>query len=254
MKTMKAMIVEDEGVAARQLKKMLEAEGLEVIAHCKSNKAIAEYLDNTPEPDVYFMDIHLSDGIVFETLQERELKSPIIFTTAYDEYAIKAFKQNSIDYLLKPIDEEELHQAIEKYKELHQKNHHIDINALSQLLMNQNTASASYRERIRIKVGDRIKSIPMNEVMMVYSDNKITFIRTVEGRSYPIDYTVEVISKELNPKLFYRVNRSHVVCIDYITDVISHSNSRLKIKVQKSDNQEIIVARERVKDFKEWLG
>lgn len=251
---MKAMIIEDEGVAARRLQKMLEAENVNIIAHCKSNKAIDEYLDDHPEPDIYFMDIHLNDGIVFELLQERQLKSPIIFTTAYDQYAIKAFKQNSIDYLLKPIDEDELHQAIEKYKQMHQPKSNIDINALSQLLMQQNTPIPSYRERIRIKVGDRIKSIPISEVTLVYSDNKITFIRTLEGRSYPIDYTVESIGKELNPKLFYRVNRSHIVCIDHIKDVIAHSNSRLKIKMQATDNQEIIVARERVKDFKEWLG
>jgi len=251
---MKTMIVEDEGIAARKLQKMLEAEGFEIVAHCKSNKAIDEYLDENPEPDLYFMDIHLSDGIVFELLQERELKAPIIFTTAYDQYAVKAFKQNSIDYLLKPIDEEELHTAIEKFKQLQEPKHNIDISALSQLLMNQKTTEPSYRERIRIKIGDRIKSIPITDITHLYSENKINFIHTINGRSYPIDYALETIGKQLNPKKFYRVSRSHIICIDHIIEVVSYSNSRLKIKMLTAENQEIIVARERVKDFKEWLG
>ena len=251
---MKVMLVEDEGVAARRLQRLLEAEGLEVVVHCKSNKSIGEYLDHHPEPALYFMDIHLNDGIVFELLQQRDLKSPIIFTTAYDQYAIKAFKQNSVDYLLKPIQEDELRNAIDKFKKLHQTTSAIDMKALSQLILTNQTATASYKERISVKIGERIKSFPITEITHVYSENKITFIHTAEGRSYPIDYGLEAFSSSLNPKKFFKINRGQMVSIDYIGDVITYSNSRLKIKIPLAEKQEFIVARERVKEFKNWLG
>ena len=251
---MKVMIVEDEGIAARRLQKLVEKEGLEVIMHCKSNQEINNYLDKHEEPELYFMDIHLSDGIVFELLQNRTLQSPIIFTTAYDEYAIKAFKQNSIDYILKPIDPKELQKAIEKFKKLHHQEAKVDMLALSQLLMSQSSIGINYRDRIRVKIGDRIKSIPLHDVTHVYSDQKVTYLHTIERRSYPIDYALDAIVGELDPKKFYRVNRSHIVSIDHIADVISFSNSRLKIKMKSSEAEDIIVARERVKEFKAWLG
>ncbi len=251
---MKVMLVEDEGIAARRLQKLLEAEGLEVVVHCKSNQAIAEYLDQHPEPALYFMDIHLNDGIVFELLQKRALQSPIIFTTAYDQYAIKAFKQNSVDYLLKPIQEDELKKAIDKFKRLHQTTSAIDIQVLSQLIMTNQKPTVSFRDRISVKIGERIKSFPMTEITHLYSENKITFIHTSEGRSYPIDYALETIATELNPKKFFRINRGQLVAIDFIGDVITYSNSRLKIKIPLAENQDFIVARERVKDFKNWLG
>ena len=250
---MKVMLVEDEGVAARRLQKLLEAAGLEVVVHCQSNKSIGDYLDQHPEPELYFMDIHLNDGIVFELLQKRELKAPIIFTTAYDQYAIKAFKQNSVDYLLKPIQEEDLKNAIEKFRKLHQ-TPAIDMQALSQLIMTNQNAAPTYKDRISVKIGERIKSFPITDVTHIYSENKIIFIHTSEGRSYPIDYALEAIATELNPQKFFRINRGQLVAIDFIGDVITYSNSRLKIKIPLAEKQEFIVARERVKDFKTWLG
>lgn len=248
----KTVIVEDEAVAARRLQKMLEKEGLIVEQHLKSNKALQSYLDSGKAVDLFFMDIHLSDGIVFETLLQTTVQIPIIFTTAYDEYAIKAFKQKSVDYLLKPIDKVELHQAIEKFKEIYRhKPPALDIAAIQQLLQPN---GASYRERIKVRVGDHLRSIKIQEVQVVYSEQKITFIQTQNGRSYPIEQSLDKISAELNPTSFFRINRSHLIHIDAIQDIIAYTNSRLKVLLIPPLSKELIVARERVKDFKAWLG
>jgi len=250
---MKVMIVEDEGLAARRLIKMIEAKGYEVVKHTKSNAATKEYLTQNDEPDLYLMDIHLSDGIVFELLQSTNLKSPIIFTTAFDQYAIKAFKQNSIDYLLKPIDEDDLERALNKFQKLHSPKGQINMEMIHAILQKSST-TVEYKERIRIKIGDHYKSVLTNSITHFYSEDKITFCNTQEGRSYPIDYSIESISQELSPKKFHRVSRSFILNIDFIDDVISYSNSRLKVKIRGSEDQEIIVARDRVKEFKNWLG
>jgi len=247
----KAIIVEDEAVAARRMQVMLEKESIQVLGILSSNQELTHYLSNAPEAEVFFMDIHLNDGSVFETLQSVDLKTPIIFTTAYDEFAIKAFKQNSVDYLLKPIDQMELQEAIQKFKSVYQKKAAFDISALSELITQQ---AKSYRQRIKVKIGDKIKSIKIEDVVLIYSDQKITFLRTNDHRSYPLDISVESISSELDPSLFQKVNRAQIVNINYISEVISFSNSRLKVIVESTENYEIIVARERVKEFKDWLG
>jgi two-component system response regulator LytT len=248
----RAVIIEDEGVAARRLKSMLEKEGIEVMESLKSNNALQQFLTTGESPDLYFMDIHLSDGIIFETLQTVRVEAPIIFTTAYDEFAIKAFKQNSVDYLLKPIDKAELHEAILKFKRIYQSGQPAAISqAIHQLL---STQQQHYRDRIKVKVGDHLRVIKMEEVAIIYSESKITFLQLASGRSYPIDQSVEQITKALAPKQFYQVNRSQVVNIDYIKDVITYSSSRLKVLLSSADAPEIVVSRERVKGFKAWLG
>ncbi len=255
----KVMVIEDEGLAARRLIKMIEAADCDVIKHTKSIAETLKYLEKHEEPDLYLMDIHLSDGIVFELFQSRELYAPIIFTTAFDQYAIKAFKQNSIDYLLKPIDEDELNQAIDKFQKLHSpkgkknKESNIDLEVISALLHKSN-AAPNFKERIRIKIGDHFKSLSIREITHFYSEEKISFCQTADGRNYPIDYSIEAIFNELNPNQFHRVSRSYIVNIDYIDDVISYSNSRLKVNVRGAGNKEIIVARDRAKAFKNWLG
>ncbi len=246
----KAIIVEDEGVAARKMQRLLEARDINILKTVISNEELEHVLSKKVLPDIFFMDIHLSDGVIFDLLAKAKIEVPIIFTTAYDQYAIKAFKQNSIDYLLKPIDEEELDAAIEKFKKSQQK---VDFSALSNLLASQNKPQ-DYKERISVKVGDKIRSINIQDVKLFYSSEKINYLFNTEGRSYPIDYSIEEIYQKLDPKAFFRVSRGYVVAIDAITDVITYSNSRLKVKIEKGENHEIIVARDRVKDFKEWLG
>ncbi len=251
---MKVVIVEDESIAARKLQRMLEQRGIDVVDHLASVKELSLFLDSKPSIDLFFFDIHLNDGIVFEALEGRELEAPIIFTTAYDQYAIKAFKQNSIDYLLKPINDEELDQAIAKFKKTQKSS--LDLNHLAEVLLQKNSGdkATEYRERISIRIGDKIKSLNIAEVLFFYSENKMNFIFTKEGRTYPIDLTIEAISNQLNPKRFYRVNRGCIIAIDAIHEVIAYSNSRLKVKVAQAPEHEIVVSREKVKEFKSWLG
>ena len=246
----KAIIVEDEGVAARKMQRLLEAREITVLKIVVSNEELAAVLSQGDLPDIFFMDIHLSDGVVFDLLAKAKIEIPIVFTTAYDQYAIKAFKQNSIDYLLKPVDEDELDAAISKFKKTQQK---VDFSALSNLLSSQNKPQ-NYKERISVRVGDKIRSINIQDVKLFYSSEKINYLHNLDGRSYPIDYSIEEIYQKLDPQQFFRVSRGYVVSINAITDVIAYSNSRLKVKIEKGENHEIIVARDRVKDFKEWLG
>jgi len=250
----RVLIVEDEAIASRKLEKLLSQNQIEVLASLKGNEEIKTYLSEHPEPDLYFMDIHLNDGIIFEFLKDADIKAPIIFTTAYDEYAIKAFKQNSIDYLLKPIDPQELKQALDKFHKLNAQNSQLDPKLLSQILMQSNNQSEDYKERIKIKIGDHFKSIKITDIALFYSKDKMNFALTTDARHYPIEYTLDNMFQELNPKNYFKVNRSYLISIDHINDIISYSNSRLKIIMNHAENHEIIVARERVQDFKSWLG
>lgn len=247
----KAVIVEDEGVAARKLQKMLEQQSVQVTEHFKTNKAFDKYLNESIRPDLFFLDIHLSDGIVFDTLQKHDMTTPIIFTTAYDEFAIKAFKLNSIDYLLKPINKKELTNSIAQFQSIYMQDEaNLDVALLTRILQSE---KPGYRERIKIKIGDKLKTLRMDALQMIYSENKITFVLNNDGRSYPIDLSVDQISSELNPKLFRQVNRAQIIHIDSIKEIISFSNSRLKIILEANKHPEIIVSRERVKEFKDWL-
>lgn len=245
-----AVIVEDEAVAARRMQRLLESRDVTVLTTLVSNKELADFLTNAKQPDIFFMDIHLSDGVVFDLLTEGQVEVPIIFTTAYDQYAIKAFKQNSIDYLLKPIDEEELDQAIAKFQKLQPK---VDLTSLAALLSNQGSQQ-KYKERISVKVGDKIRTFTIADLHLFYSADKINYLLTEEGRAYPIEYSIEQIYKLLDPNQFFRVSRGYIVAISAINDVIAYSNSRLKVKLNNAAEHEIIVARDRVKDFKDWLG
>ncbi|HKK73989.1 MAG TPA: LytTR family DNA-binding domain-containing protein [Saprospiraceae bacterium] len=247
----KVLIVEDEAVAGRRLQKMLLKQGLAVQGVCGSNRELQSFLDQTAEPDLFFLDIHLSDGIVFDFLQQHELRAPIIFTTAYDQYAIKAFKQNSIDYLLKPIDEEELEAALEKFKKANSPPK-VDLQTLSTLL--QREQKPEYRSRLLVKVGEHLRTFSVSDLTHFYSAQKITFAHTQAQRSYPIDPSLDQVEQELDPRQFFRVSRSHLINIDYIKDIITFSSSRLKVILQYAEQEEIIVSRDRVKDFKNWLG
>jgi len=251
---MKVIIVEDEAIAGRRLQRMLEKKGLHIIEIIPSVTGLRDQINSNDQPDLYFFDIHLNDGVVFEALEGVDFDIPIIFTTAYDQYAIKAFKQNSIDYLLKPIDSEELDAAIAKFKKSQKPS--VDFSALTSLLNNVNIPieKPSYRERISVSIGTKIKSLMIDDIMFFYSENKMNYLYTNEGRSYPIDQTIESLYKELNTKRFYRVNRGYIISINAISEIIAYSNSRLKIKIEKASDHDIIVSREKVRDFKSWLG
>lgn len=250
---MNVLIIEDEKPSARRLKRMLEILGLTAKVMLHSVEESITWFQNNTHPDLIFLDIQLSDGLSFEIFDAIDVKSAIIFTTAYDEYALQAFKLNSIDYLLKPIDAQELEQAISKYKERipKQANLTVDFNDIKKLLTNP--IDRVYKKRFSVKVGQHIKLINNEDVDCFYSENKATYAFTKANRSYVLEQSLEQLEANLEPKTFFRVNRKFCINVNAITDIISYSNSRLKVKLHYYNNEEIIVARERVKAFKEWL-
>ncbi|WP_299665637.1 LytTR family DNA-binding domain-containing protein [uncultured Polaribacter sp.] len=250
---MNVLIIEDEKPAARRLHRMVTELGLEVQQMLHSVEESLNWLQNNEHPDLIFLDIQLSDGLSFEIFEEIEIKSAIIFTTAYDEYALKAFKLNSIDYLLKPLDEDELKVAVDKFKTQQPTKTAVNVNLddIRKLLINP--VDRKFKKRISIKVGQHIKIINIDEIECFYSENKSTYIHTSENRNYLLDNSLEHWQEQLDPEQFFRVNRTFIVHINAIKDIIAYSNSRLKLILNSYTEAEIIVSRERVKDFKNWI-
>ena len=250
---MKIIIIEDEKPAARRLSRMLAEFNLVAQKMLHSVEESIEWFQNNEHPDLIFLDIQLSDGLSFEIFEEVEVKSAIIFTTAYDEYALKAFKLNSIDYLLKPIDDDELEAAVHQFKKQQPKQSDVQVNLddIRKLLVNP--VDRKFKKRLSIKVGQHIKIIHIDEIECFYSENKSTYIHTKENRNYLLDNSLENWQEQLDPEHFFRVNRTFIVHINAIKDIIAYSNSRLKLILNSYKETEIIVSRERVKDFKNWI-
>ena len=201
-----------------------------------------------------FLDIQLSDGLSFEIFEQIDIKSAVIFTTAYDEYALRAFRLNSIDYLLKPIDEDELKIAVNKFKNQVQKNtvSNLDFDMIKK--MSLGTETKEYKNRFSVKIGMQLRVISIDEVECFYSENKGTYLHTFENRNYLLDTTLEQIEEELNPKDFYRVSRKFIIPLKAIKEIQVYSNSRLKVILPSYKEEEVIVSREKVSDFKSWIG
>lgn len=250
---MKVLIIEDEKPSARRLERMLERHQVSVSTMLHSVSEAITWFQENPHPDLIFLDIQLSDGLSFEIFDAVEVKSAIIFTTAYDEYALQAFKLNSIDYLLKPIDEDELATAVTKYRERLPKQQNVQLNFEDIKKLLTNPVEREYKQRFTTKIGQHIKMIAVDEIECFYSENKGTYAHTFEGRDYLLDTTLEQLEEELSPKVFFRINRKFYVNINGIKDIISYTNSRLQLKLQSYKEEEVIVARERVRDFKLWL-
>ncbi|MAM18467.1 MAG: LytTR family DNA-binding domain-containing protein [Bacteroidota bacterium] len=249
---MTAIIIEDERPAARRLQRMLGRIGLETDVMLHSVAEAVNWLSANKDPDLIFLDIQLSDGVSFEIFEHVKVQSAIIFTTAYDEYALQAFKVNSIDYLLKPIDEEELKAAIEKYQtNFEKRSEQVEVGKLQELLGLK--SSKTYRNRFTTQVGQHLKLINTSEISCFYSENKATYIQSQGGRNYLLDQSLENLEKELDPEVFFRVSRKHIINIRAIEDIISYTNSRLELKLAGHTDSQVIVSRERVKDFKTWL-
>jgi DNA-binding LytR/AlgR family response regulator len=251
---MNIIIIEDEKPAARLLQRKIEKLGYGITTLLHSVEESLFWFQNNDHPDLIFLDIQLSDGLSFEIFEKIDIKSAVIFTTAYDEYALRAFKLNSIDYLLKPIDEEELATAISKFANQFQANSvsNLDFEAIKRMLVNP--VSKEYRKRFSVKIGQQIKVIDVVEIECLYSENKGTYIHTSDNRDYLIDSSLEVVEAELDPKDFYRISRKYIIPLQSIKEIQLYSNSRLKISLPTYKADEVIVARERVSDFKEWLG
>ena len=250
---MNVLIIEDEKPAARRLNRMLAELDIKVQQMLHSVEESLNWLQNNEHPDLIFLDIQLSDGLSFEIFEEIEVNSAIIFTTAYDEYALKAFKLNSIDYLLKPLDSDELEAAVNQYKQKQptQSDVQVNLDDIRKLLINP--VDRKFKKRLSIKVGQHIKIIHIDEIECFYSENKSTYIHTKENRNYLLDNSLENWQEQLDPEHFFRVNRTFIVHINAIKDIVSYSNSRLKLILHSYNETEIIVSRERVKDFKNWI-
>jgi DNA-binding LytR/AlgR family response regulator len=247
---MKILILEDETRAANHLERLISkvAPDMKVVARIESVRDGIKYLRTSPEPDLIFSDIQLADGLSFEIYHLVSVRCPIIFTTAYDHYAIEAFQTNGIDYLLKPIEEERLRQAIRKAE------HFSPELALEKILTLNNPASEKvYKSRFMVKVGDKIKSVPVEEILVFYSQEKSSFIRTTDGHNYCIDYALDQAEPMLDPEKYFRINRKYIVSIAACTNILAWTNSRLRLKIDGIDDSDIIVARERVQEFKNWL-
>ena len=251
---MNIIIIEDEKPAARLLERKIEKLGYSITTLLHSVEESLLWFQNNSHPDLIFLDIQLSDGLSFEIFEQIDIKSAVIFTTAYDEYALRAFKLKSIDYLLKPIDEEELATAISKFENQFQVNRvsNIDFEAIKRMLVNP--ISKEYRKRFSVKIGQQIKVIDVAEIECLYSENKGTYIHTFDNRDYLIDSSLEVVEAELNPNDFFRISRKYIIPLQSVKEIQVYSNSRLKISLPTYKEDEVIVARERVTDFKNWLG
>ena len=249
---MEIVIVEDEKPAARYLTRKIEDLGYQVKQQLNSVTEARIWFAQNPNPDLVFLDIQLSDGISFEIFDSVQISSAIIFTTAYDEYALKAFKLNAIDYLLKPIDPEELEFAINKFKNSSIKNN-ISITSLKALLQIDN-AQKTFKERYVIKVGQQMKIIEVKDVICFYSENKSTYLRNFEGRDYILDCSLENVEDDLNPNEFFRINRKFIINRNSISEILLFSNSRLKLKLNNYTHDDLIVSREKVTDFKNWIN
>lgn len=251
---MNIIIIEDEKPAARLLQRKVEKLGLEVHTLLHSVEEALDWFQNNHHPDLIFLDIQLSDGLSFEIFEQIDIKSAVIFTTAFDEYALRAFKLNSIDYLLKPIDEDELAIAVSKFKNQLQKNTvaSLDFEMIKKMILGNETKE--FKKRFSVKIGQQLKVISVDEVECFYSENKGTYLHTFEGRNYLLDTTLEQIEEELNPIDFYRISRKFIIPLKAIKEIQVYSNSRLKVILPTYKDEEVIVSREKVSDFKNWIG
>ena len=248
------LIIEDEEPAANRLKKMVTElqPGANVLENIVSvNSAITWFKEN-PLPDLIFSDIQLSDGLSFEIFKNVEVQCPVIFITAYDQYAIDAFKVNSIDYLLKPIKKDDLQAALNKFNKLNNKDAPaLDINKVLEAFTPSKT---DYKTRFIVRYGEHIKTIKIEEAAYFYTEDKINFLTTNEGRRYTIDYNLDNLESVLDPKVFFRINRQFIISIHAISEMFTYSKSRVLVKLIPPSKHETIVSTERSGDFKLWLG
>ena len=248
---MNVLIIEDEKPASRKLIRLLEQidPGIEITSVIPSVEiAINWFLKNSP-PGLIFMDIQLEDGLCFEIFEKCDIRTPVIFTTAYDEYTLRAFKVNSVDYLLKPIDPGELKHAIGKFRMLHNTE---TVFAGFESMISQ--FAPKTKERFLVKIGEHYKSVPVTDIDCFYIKERCNFLLTRQGKSYPVDYSLDNIEQMVDPKLFFRISRNAIINFTAIKDVIAYSSSRLKIILSEwAEDDELLVSRERVADFKGWM-
>lgn len=258
---MNVFIVEDEPLAIKKLVRLLEevAFDVKVIGTAGSIRTAVEWLESNPAPDLIFLDIELSDGQSFEIFQRTRVKSPIIFVTSYDEFALQAFKVNSVDYLLKPVQKDDLGQAIGKYRDLklqyNRESNPISATIESLLLsLSGGTPDKEYRSRFLVKHLQKYVTVEVADIAYFWSEGRINFFKNRAGQKYLVEYTLEEIEAMLNPRDWFRVSRQFIVSVPSVSEIHPFFNNRLKLHLKPQEPAEVTVSRERVADFKVWLG
>jgi two-component system, LytTR family, response regulator len=253
---MKVIIVEDEVPAAEKLERYLHKYdgGISIVARFDSVASTVSWLkDNQDSIDLIFMDIQLIDGLSFQIFPQVHVRKPVIFTTAFNEFALDAFKVNSIDYLLKPITFTDLSTALKKLENLKQQFQWSTEKTIKVEEALSSIKTKEYKNRFMVKLGEHIRSITTDQISVFYADGRDVYLVTTQNRKFIIDYTLEALEDILNPGTFFRLNRTFILNINSIKDVLVYSNSRLKITLQQDFDKEIIVSREKVSEFKEWF-
>lgn len=249
---MKTIIIEDEKLAAERLEELIKEidPSIEISAKLPSIEQSIKYLKQN-KPDLIFLDIQLEDGLSFSIFEKVEVDIPIIFTTAYDQYAIKAFKLNSIDYLLKPIKKEELREALNKYKNI-KTSFLMDFEEIIRSIQNKEIC---YKKRFLIQYGQKIKKVEIDEVAYFYAMEKNVFLTTSSGNTFPIDFTLDKLQEVIDPEKFFRINRKMIVAFSAIKNMIPYSRSRIKIELHPPEPKDVeaLVSVERSSAFKEWM-
>jgi two-component system, LytTR family, response regulator len=252
---MNVVIIEDEHLTAERIASLLGQidPGISILTTIDSVKRSVEWFSTNGSPDLVFMDIQLADGLSFDIFDAIDIQAPVIFITAFQEYAIKAFKVNSVDYLLKPVSEEDLRAALLKFRRYH--NHELAAPSIGgDLLRNiREMINRPYKSRFMVRVGDHIKSIDVDDILYFYSLQKGTYLHSVDSRNYVIDYTIGRLEEILDPLLFHRINRRYLVSHRAISDVITLSSSKLKVRLVHTDDDDIFISRDRLSSFKDWL-
>lgn len=251
---MKVIIIEDETLAARRLKNMISEydSGIEVIAELESVEESVEWFSKNQHPDLIFLDIHLDDGLSFSIFEKVNISTPVIFTTAFDEYAIKAFKLRSIDYLLKPVIQEELNAALKKHRDMTKmQGSTADLHSLYEMIIQK---IPRYRERFSVAYGQKLKTFSVDEIAYFISNEGITSACMKDGRSYPMDDSLDKLKNDLDPAQFFRINRQLLVKLNSIVNVHIFPKSRLKLEIKPDPGFEVFVSIDKVVPFKEWYG
>ncbi|MEO0727120.1 MAG: LytTR family DNA-binding domain-containing protein [Bacteroidota bacterium] len=250
---MNILLVEDELPAYRRLQKLLHQQlpNAQISEQVESISGAISYFQNKPEPDLIFMDIQLADGLSFSIFETVEIQSPIIFTTAFDQYTLRAFKVHSIDYLLKPIEEEALAAAIQKYERFFQKQDQVPTQMIQQLV--QQMERPSYRERFLVKTGNSLAYLQADEIAYFYSDQSLVFARKKDQKQHHIDASLDQLEQQLDPKQFFRISRKAIVNVDAIQKIDTYFNGRLLLHLNPVCDFQSTVSRDRVGAFKAWL-
>jgi two-component system response regulator LytT len=259
---MKVLIIEDEELAVKKLQKTLASvdPGAEVVGVTDSIRSSVNWLQTNPTPDLILMDIELADGQSFEIFDKVEVKSTVIFTTSYDEYALKAFKVNSIDYLLKPVQKEDLSAALEKLKNIKSMYSNtpsapssLNVDSLVKELQ-QKLQPKEYRKRFLVKHAQKLVSVDVEEIAYFYSDGRLNFFKTSDNRKFVVDYTMDDLEDMLDPDQYFRISRAFYVSVNSIDQIHDYFGNRLLLHLKPAVDKEAIVSREKVTDFKKWMG